>query len=76
MEHIEHGKIGWIVSVKTKAEFTVNVFDFQSIHIFQCEKGVHKTDVGIYIRYGKCMGADIKDTGHFFYEIMLGYSCF
>ena len=50
MEHIEHGKIGWIVSVKTKAEFTVNVFDFQSIHIFQCKKGMHKTNIAVNVR--------------------------
>ena len=77
VEHFEHGGIGGIVGlVKTQADFPVNLSDFQSIHIFQRKKRVHKPDIGINIRHSEGMGTYIKDICHFFYKVLLRRSGF
>ena len=59
VEHFEHGGIGGTVGlVQPQTHFPVNLSDFQSIHIFQCEKGVHKTDVAVNVGNINCSSID------------------
>ena len=76
-EHLIQKGIGGMVGlVQAQIHFPIHFTYFQSIHIFQCEKGVHKANIGIDIWHGKRMGADIKEMSYVFYKLLLWYYCF
>ena len=62
--------------VQPQTHFSVNLSDFQPVHIFQSKECVHKTKVAVYIRHVDCPWTDIKDVSHFFDEIEFGFSGF
>lgn len=48
-EHFIHGRIGEIIGVQTQTDFSLNLVNFQTIHIFRSKKDVHKPDVDINV---------------------------
>ena len=65
-----------VFPVKAEREFSVDFSDFDSIHIFQCKEGVHKTKIGVNVRNIDCSWADIEDLCHFFDQVSFGSSGF
>ena len=55
----------WILpNVYPEAHIAVRFIYIEAIAVFQCEKCVHKTDVGIDIRHRNGMRRDAKDLCH------------